>query len=129
MKAMKGNEKLENILNTGMLHDRKQHLSHLHGFIHSFTFSAFQVKYSLSQKFYLKECFEQRENFIMFRFFWKCIHSPPKLRGTNSLVQRHTIVSVWALKISTSNSIEMDLILCWSVHILKWNWFWETPWT
>ena len=49
VKVMKGNEKLEDILNTGMFHDRKQHLSHFHGFIHSFTFCAFQVKYSVSQ--------------------------------------------------------------------------------
>ena len=34
MKVIKGSEKLEHILNTGMFRDRKQHLSHFHGFIH-----------------------------------------------------------------------------------------------
>ena len=36
LEVMKGNEKLEHILNTGMFRDRKQHLSHFLGFIHSF---------------------------------------------------------------------------------------------
>ena len=50
---IKGNEKLEHILNTGMFCDRKKHLSHFHDFIHSFTLCAFQVKYSVSQLFLL----------------------------------------------------------------------------
>ena len=53
MKVMKRNEKLEHILDTWMFHDRKQNLTHFHGFIHSFTFCVFQVKYSVSQLFFV----------------------------------------------------------------------------
>ena len=50
---MKGNEKLEHILNTGMFCDRKQHLLHFRVFIHSFTFCTFQLKYYVSQLFFV----------------------------------------------------------------------------